>query len=213
MVNSVSRRTTAPARRSTAADIALMAAFAALIIVLGGVTIPVGSLGVPIVLQNMGVALTAMILGWKRGGLAVTLFIAVGFLGVPNMAGWNPALSAVAGPTVGYIVGYILSALVIGAIAQAAPRRNAARIGVFIVAGLVGLCVQYLSGSVGLMLRTGMDFTGALISNGPFVPGDLIKMVVAAVIAAAVLRAVPDLMPTRQRTRSRTDEAPEAALQ
>lgn len=190
-------------RRSTATDIALMATFAALIIVLGAVTIPVGSLGVPIVLQNMGVALTAMILGWKRGGLAVLLFISVGFLGVPNMAGWKPALAAVAGPTVGYIVGYVVSAVVIGAIAQLAPRRHAARVGVFIVAGLVGVCVQYLCGSIGLMLRAGMDFTGALVSNAPFIPGDIVKMVVAALIAAAVLRAVPDLAPSaRRRDRS-----------
>lgn len=189
------------ARRSPAADIALMAAFAALIIVLGAVTIPIGALGVPIVLQNMGVALAAMILGWKRGGLAVTLFIAVGFLGVPNMAGWQPALAAVAGPTVGYVVGYIVSALVIGAIAQTAPRNNTGRVAVFIVAGLVGVCFQYLCGSIGLMLRTGIDFTGALVSNGAFIPGDVIKMVVAALIAAAVLRALPDLSPAGRRTR------------
>jgi uncharacterized membrane protein len=89
-----------------AGDIAVIAAFAALIIVLGGVTVPVGGAGVPIVLQNMGIALATMILGWRRGGLAVLLFLGVGFLGVPNMAGWTPALSAVSGPTVGYIVGY-----------------------------------------------------------------------------------------------------------
>lgn len=186
-------------RRSTAADIALMATFAALIIVLGAVTIPVGGLGVPIVLQNMGVALTAMILGWKRGGLAVTLFIAVGFLGVPNMAGWQPALAAVAGPTVGYVFGYIISAVVIGAIAQTAPRHHTGRVGVFILAGLTGVCVQYLSGTVGLMFRAGMDFTGALISNAPFIPGDIIKMILAALIAAAVLRALPDLSPVSRR--------------
>ena len=191
--------------RSTASDIAVIAAFAALIIVLGGITIPIGGLGVPMVLQNMGVALAAMILGWKRGGLAVTLFISVGFVGVPNMAGWKPALAAISGPTVGYIVGYILSALVIGAIAQRAPRQNTGRITVFIIAGLVGLCVQYLSGTIGLMLRTGMDFTGALVSNSGFIPGDIIKIVVAALIAAAVLRAIPDLGPTRSTTDTGTD--------
>jgi biotin transport system substrate-specific component len=143
----------------------------------------------------MGVALTAMILGWKRGGLAVALFIAVGFVGVPNMAGWKPALAAVAGPTVGYVIGYIVSAVVIGPSPSTHPRRHAGRIAVFVVAGLVGVCVQYLCGSVGLVFRTGMDFTGALVSNTPFIPGDIVKVLVAAVIAAAVLRAVPDLLP------------------
>ncbi|WP_420099838.1 biotin transporter BioY [Corynebacterium sp.] len=204
MVNSSTLTPATSTRRSTAADIALMATFAALIIVLGAVTIPVGALGVPIVLQNMGVALTAMILGWKRGGLAVALFIAVGFVGVPNMAGWKPALAAVAGPTVGYVVGYIVSAVVIGAIAQLAPRRHAGRVGVFVAAGLVGVCVQYLCGSIGLVLRTGMDFVGALVSNTPFIPGDIVKVVVAALIAAAVIRALPDLLPSSGRGEGHT---------
>ncbi|MEY8565303.1 biotin transporter BioY [Corynebacterium sp.] len=205
MMNSPTRTRDVPTRRITAADIALMAAFAALIIVLGAVTVPVGTLGVPVVLQNMGVALTAMVLGWKRGGLAVALFIAVGFVGVPNMAGWKPALAAVAGPTVGYVAGYVVSAVVIGAIAQYAPRRHVARTGVFVLAGLVGICVQYLCGSIGLVFRTGMDFTGALVSNTPFIPGDVIKVLVAALIASAVLRAVPDLVPARRSTRSAGD--------
>ena len=195
--------------RSTAADIALIAAFAALIIVLGGITVPIGALGVPIVLQNMGVALTAMILGWKRGGLAVTLFIAVGFVGVPNMAGWKPAIAAVGGPTVGYIVGYIVSALVIGAIAQLAPRSNTGRLAVFLIAGAVGIVVQYTCGSIGLVIRTGMDFVGPFASNGAFLPGDIIKFVTAALIAAAVLRALPDLAPSRTSRRGENTASPE----
>ena len=200
---------TTPSSRSTAADIALIAAFAALIIVLGGITVPIGALGVPIVLQNMGVALAAMILGWKRGGLAVTLFIAVGFVGVPNMAGWKPAIAEVSGPTVGYIFGYIVAAVVIGLIAQLAPRSNTGRLVVFTIAGLVGVVVQYICGTIGLMLRTGMDFVGALTSNGAFIPGDIIKVVAAALIAAAVLRAIPDLAPSRgprQPDRSASEE-------
>lgn len=186
-----------------AGDIAVIAAFAALIIVLGGVTVPVGGAGVPIVLQNMGIALVTMILGWRRGGLAVLLFLGVGFLGVPNMAGWTPALSAVSGPTVGYIVGYAVVGFLVGALCDLSSRvprvaGNPALLTVwFTVAGLIGVAVQYLCGSVGLMVRTGMDFGAALTSNGPFIPGDVIKVVVAAVIATAVLRAIPDLRPRR----------------
>lgn len=186
-----------------ATDIAVIAAFAALIIVLGGVTIPVGGAGVPIVLQNMGVALASMILGWRRGGLAVLLFLGVGFLGVPNMAGWTPALAAVSGPTIGYIVGYAVVGFLVGALCDLSSRfprvsGNPALLTVwFTVAGLIGVGVQYLCGSVGLMLRTDMDYGAALVSNGPFIPGDIIKVVVAAVVATAVLRAIPDLRPRR----------------
>lgn len=183
--------------RSAVQDLTLIAAFAALIIVLGGVAVPIGGLGVPIVLQNMGIALASMLLGWKRGGLTTLLFLAVGLLGIPNMAGWKPLLAALPGPTIGYIVGYIVAAFVIGFIAERAPRARGARLGVFIGAGLVGVAIQYLLGSIGLVARLGLDFQAALVSNGAFILGDVLKVVIAALIAVAVHRAIPDLMPAK----------------
>ncbi|AWT26030.1 Biotin transporter BioY [Corynebacterium provencense] len=209
-------RTQAPSRRIGAADIAVIAAFAALIIVLGGVTVPVGSAGVPIVLQNMGVAMAGMILGRRRGGLAVLLFLAVGFLGVPNMAGWTPALTAVAGPTVGYIVGYAVIGFVVGALCDLAPRRPAGvRLAWFTAAGAVGVAISYFCGAVGLTLRTDVDFWSAFVSNGAFLPGDIAKTVVAALVSTAVLRAVPDLdrgrRPRSAQTESREDATADTA--
>lgn len=177
-----------------------VAAFAALIIVLGAVSIPVGGAGVPIVLQNMGIALTAMLLGWRRGTLAVLLFLAVGLIGVPNLAGFRTTLSALPGTTVGYLVGYVVAALVIGLLTVRRPNRPGPMIGLFIAAGLAGVVVQYLFGTAGLMIRAEMGFVEALLANIPFIPGDIIKIVVAALIAAPVLRAFPDLRPTARRT-------------
>ena len=177
-----------------------VAAFAAHIIVLGAVSIPVGGAGVPIVLQNMGIALTAMLLGWRRGTLAVLLFLAVGLIGVPNLAGFRTTLSALSGTTVGYLVGYVVAALVIGLLTVRRPNRPGPMIGLFIAAGLAGVVVQYLFGTAGLMIRAEMGFVEALLVNIPFIPGDIIKIVVAALIAAPVLRAFPDLRPTARRT-------------
>ncbi|UBI03343.1 biotin transporter BioY [Corynebacterium freneyi] len=170
-----------------------IAAFAALIIVLGAVSIPVGAVGVPIVLQNMGIALAGMLLGWRRGTLSVVLFLAVGLIGVPNLAGFRTTLSALPGTTVGYLVGYIVAALVIGLLTERRPRGNGAMIGLFTAAGLVGVLVQYLFGTFGLMVRAEMGFVEALLVNVPFIPGDIVKVVVAALIAAPVLRAFPGL--------------------
>lgn len=180
-----------------AVDIAYIATFAALIIVLGAVALPVGGAGVPIVLQNMGVLLAAMLLGSLRGGLATALFLAVGLVGVPNLAGWQPTISALAGPTVGYLVGYLVGAFIVGAIAQRAPRepkKAGTRFAVFLLAGLVGVVIQYFCGTVGLMMRLGLDFPAALATNLPFIPGDMVKLFLAASIAVAVTKAVPDLL-------------------
>ena len=185
-------------------DLGAIVAFAAMTIALGAVSIPIGFTGVPIVLQNMGVVLTAMILGCLRGGLSISLFVGVGLVGVPNLAGWNPTISAISGPTIGYIVGYIFAAFIVGAISlvilgrqnrAAQPGHGWASIVGLTLAGVLGMAVMYLSGSVGLMFRLGLDFPGALVSNAPFILPDLIKCVAAAVITFGVFRAVPHLVP------------------
>ncbi|MBC2681720.1 biotin transporter BioY [Corynebacterium anserum] len=178
-------------------DIAYIATFAALIIVLGAVAVPIGSTGVPIVLQNMGILLAAMLLGCVRGGLTTALFLAVGLVGVPNLAGWHPTISALAGPTVGYLAGYLISAFVVGAIAERAPRdatKTGYRLATFVIAGIIGVIIQYACGTIGLMARLGLDFPAAAGTNLPFIPGDLLKVVLAASIAVAVTKAVPDLL-------------------
>ena len=74
-----------------------------------------------------------------------------------------------------------------------------ARAAVFFLAGIVGVIIQYLCGSVGLMVRLDYDFGTALATNAPFIPGDLIKVVLAVAIALAVTKAVPDLLPTKSK--------------
>ncbi|MBB3116569.1 biotin transport system substrate-specific component [Corynebacterium bovis DSM 20582 = CIP 54.80] len=194
-----------PRRRSTTLDLALIAAFAALTAVLGIVAVPVGGAGVPVVLQNTAVILTAMLLGARRGTLSVLLFVGVGLLGVPNLAGGHPTLAALSGPTVGYIVGYILCAPLVGflagpalrGLARAGRSRSATvpRAGVVLLAGVLGVVVQYVCGAAGLVARTSLFPGAALLSNTPFIPGDAVKIVVATVIAVGVVRAVPDLLP------------------
>ena len=186
----------------TTRDIALIAAFAALTIALGAVIIPVGSAGVPIVLQNMGIFLASVILEKWRGGLSTALFVGVGLLGVPNLSGWKPTIAAISGPTIGYIVSYVIAGFIIGAIAEAAVKRNRAPAGMitqFITAGIIGLIIMYICGTIGLMVRMNLDFAAAAATNLPFIPGDIAKIVIAAFIAATVHRALPDLIPTAQR--------------
>lgn len=183
---------------STAVTIAYIASFAALIIALGAVSIPVGTAGVPIVLQNMGVLLAAMLLGWVRGGLCVALFLGVGLIGIPNLSGWNTTIAALSGHTVGYLVGYLISGFIVGALAQQATRvRNVpTRFAIFAFAGIVGVLIQYTCGIIGLMIRVDLSLTAAVTSNLIFIPGDAIKIIAAAAIATAVTRAIPDLLPS-----------------
>ncbi|WP_051866780.1 biotin transporter BioY [Corynebacterium atypicum] len=176
------------------ADLAYCAIFAALIIVLAFISIPVGAAGVPIVLQNAAVALTGLVLGARRGFFSVGLFLLVGLV-LPVLAGGRTVISALGGPTAGYIVGYLLSAAVAGAIAYRA--RPGARSGqlVFFTLGAAGaLVTQYLAGAIGLMIISGLTVSAAAVAQIPFLIPDAIKFAAMVAIALGVHAAFPDLL-------------------
>lgn len=180
-----------------ALDLGYIAVFAALIIVMGIVAIPLGGAGVPLVIQNAVIILAGLVLGPKRGGLAVGLFLLLGLIGLPVLAGGRTTLAALVGPTVGYVVGYVFSAVVAGAIAYRAPRgpgvRRATRVAVFALAAVAGLLTQYLFGALGLYLRAGLDAAEAVLAQVPFFLPAVAEQSVMVAIALAVHAAFPDL--------------------
>ena len=186
--------------RRTTADLAYVAVFAALIIALAFVAIPLGAAGVPIVLQNAAVVLAGLVLGPRRAGLAVLLFLVIGLIGLPVLAGGRITLAALAGPTVGYLAGYLASAVVVGAVAYRAPaRRRRAQLGWFSLAAALGLLVQYACGILGLMWRADLDLGAATISQAPFLVRYTLKFAAMVAIALAIHVAFPDLLSRKRR--------------
>nr|WP_314143880.1 biotin transporter BioY [uncultured Rhodococcus sp.] len=178
----------------SARDMAQIAVFAALIAALGlPGSITVGFSGVPITLQTLGVVLCGAILGARKGTAAVLVFLALTMIGLPLLAGGRTGLQAMAGPTVGYLIGWIAAAFLIGLLtARILPKYS-------IVLGLAinvigGILVIYVFGTVGLILRTDVGVWAAITSNGLYVPGDIAKVVVATVVAKSVHRAYPGLI-------------------
>ena len=184
-------------KNSVALDIAYVAVFTALIIVFAFVSIPTPTAGVPIVIQNAVIILAGLVLGGRRGFFVGLLFLALGLVGLPILAGGRSALSAIAGPTVGYLVGYIIAPAIAGFIAYRAPRNKGGMIVTLAIAGIIGLAIQYLCGSLGLMVRSDMSFGAAILAQGPFIIPDLIKVAIMVAIAAGVHAAFPDLMGRR----------------
>ncbi|MDO4919707.1 biotin transporter BioY [Kocuria sp.] len=201
---------TVPARaqRSVSSfDLANIAVFAALTCVLSLVpAIPVGPLGVPITLQTLAVFLTGMVLGGWRGFLALALYVVVGLLGVPVFAGFSGGPGVLAGPSAGYLLSFPFAAALVGWLAHrsvrvervrrregstaAAPDRSAGLTGKLFLAGLAGLLLSHVVGTVGMVLF-GLGTKAAVLADLIYLPGDLLKVLVAALIAVAVHRAFP----------------------
>ena len=128
----------------TAADLARIAVFAALIAALGlPGAINVGV--VPITLQTLGVMLAGAVLGAWRGAAAVTVLLALVAVGLPLLSGGRGGLGALIGPSSGYLIGWIVGALVVGLIVRwGASRPQWSRVALGAVVG--GILVVYAFG-------------------------------------------------------------------
>lgn len=187
------------AKTNTAGDLALVAVFAALIAAFSLTpAVPVGA-GVPITLQTLAVVLAGLVLGPWRGFLATSLYLLIGFAGLPVFAGGAAGLAVLGKTSVGYLLAFPVGAAVAGALARlfAGRRGPGGFLGLF-AAGLAGSAVIHAGGIVGLMIVARMSLQAALVVDVTFWPGDLLKMGVAAAIAVAVHRAFPALLVTRR---------------
>lgn len=183
----------------TSRDLALIAMFTGVIAALGLIPMvtPFGS-AVPITAQSMGVMLAGAILGWRRGALAVLLFVALVAIGLPLLSGGRGGLGVFAGPSVGYLVGFPVAAWVVGRLTELIGRPYRVTLGV--MANVVGgVIVLNAIGIVGRALVTDLSLIQVTTLTGLFIPGDLLKAVLTALVASGVHAAYPGLIPARRR--------------
>ncbi|MEU7765679.1 biotin transporter BioY [Nocardia sp. NPDC049190] len=178
----------------SARDMAQIAVFAALIAAFGlPGAITVGFSGVPITVQTLGVVLAGAVLGARKGTAAVVVFLALTMIGLPLLSGGRTGLTALAGPSAGYLIGWVPAAAFIGVLTVRIVPRYPIALGLLINA-LGGIVIIYLFGTIGLLLRTDLGVGSAIGTNVAFIPGDLAKVVVATVVAKGVHRAYPGVI-------------------
>src|SRR5690625_5132208 len=173
------------------AEIAVMAAVIAALTLVPGIYLFGGA--VPITLQSLGVIMAATLLGARKGAAAVIVYLALILVGLPVATGFMGGLAPFAGPSGGFLVGFIPMALVMGALASIAVRRWRGvklTLGLF-VAGLAGIPVLYCFGAAWLAQVTGMPLSAAAKTMLVFVIGDVLKAAAGAVTIAGVIRALP----------------------
>jgi len=167
------------------ANIALAAVLAALTAAFAYVSIPIPGLPAPVSFQVFGVYFAGLLLGPRWGGFSLTLYLLVGLAGAPVFSNGGAGLVYLLGPTGGYLVGFLLAAIVIGAIVHRGlePRRlDDVSIGVQAGALVAGLAVVYAVGVPWLAFSAGYPLVeAATVGAAIFLPGDAIK--IAATLA------------------------------
>lgn len=164
-------------------DAALVLAGSLLIALSAQIAIPLPFSPVPITGQTMAVLLVGALLGARRGSLAVLVYIAEGMAGLPVFApGGAVGPARLLGPTGGYLVGFVAAAYLVGLLAERGWDR---RVSTTAAAMALGNVVIYTVGVLWLTVFVG-SFSAALAAGVvPFIPGDLVKIVIAALLLPA----------------------------
>lgn len=172
-----------------------IALFAALIAILG--LIPKVDLvsGVPITAQSLGIMLAGAVLGAKRGALAVLLFLGLTLAGLPLLSGGRGGVGVLAGPSVGYLIGFPIAAFVTGWITEKAPLAVGAAATVGAVLG--GMILLNILGVIGMSVMLDKTLTEAALLAAPFLVGDSIKAVLTGAVTQAIAKARPAALLSR----------------
>ena len=181
----------------SARDLALISVFVGVVAALGLVP-PLYVLGaaVPITAQSMGVMLAGGVLGARRGFLSLLVFVVLVAAGLPLLSGGVGGLAVFATPRVGFILGFPVAAYAVGLLSETWTRRHGSydvRWGV-VANVLGGVVVLYPLGILGMVALGDLSVSEAAAAAGVFIPGDIVKAVVAAFIAAGVHRGYPGLL-------------------
>jgi len=167
-------------KKSKALKMTLCALFAALTAVLSQIVIPIGP--VPVNFATFAVFLSGALLGSKLGVLSLATWAVLGVCGVPVYTMMRSGPGALLGPTGGFIIGYIPASYLIGLISEKINKNNKVRLYAF--AMTAGALIYFFSGTFWFMFSTGTGLFEALtICVFPFIPGDLLKLIVAATLA------------------------------
>ncbi len=170
------------AGRSWVWRLALIAVGIAVLAASAQVSVPM--VPVPMTLQSYAIVTLAALAGWQLAGQIVGGYLVVGLLGAPVFSGAKGGLAVLTGPTGGYLVGFLLAAMVVGWLVERPARSpvlrwaSAATLGHII---LLGFGVGWLATKIGI---------DPAIQKGlmPFLPGSVVKVLLATVTLILVSR-------------------------
>lgn len=173
--------------RALALDAALVVTGATVVAALAQVEVPLWP--VPITGQTLGVVVTGAALGARRGAAALLTYLLAGLAGLPIFAGFTGSIAAVAKPSFGFIVGFVVAAFVAGWFAERAWDRKPvlAFIG-FVAASAVPFVfgIPYMAFILNIV-GGGSFGVSEILAFGlwPFIVGGLVKAAIAAILIPA----------------------------
>lgn len=165
---------------------ALVLGFALATALAAQITFPLPWTPVPVTGQTFAVLVTGAALGWRRGAAAQLLYVALGAVGMPFYAEGGSGWTVATGATGGYLVGFVVAAALVGALAE---RRKDRSVRTAVPAMLAGTAVIYAIGTLWLARTLDVSLLKAVdLGIVPFAVGDAVKLAAAGVVLPAAWR-------------------------
>ncbi len=140
------------------------------------ISFPEGMAVAPMTGQTLAILVSAHILGWRNGSISVLLYLLLGALGLPVFSNFSSGVDVLFGPTIGYFLGFVLAALIVGLMKATRPPHFFN----YFLEMLVGSTVILIIGGIGLLwfLPANEIFDKGIL---PFLPSALVKILLGAI--------------------------------
>ena len=161
-------------QRFTTRDMAMIGLMTAVTCVLAPMSIPIGP--VPISLTNLVLYFSIYLIGTKFALVSYVIYLLLGLVGLPVFSGFTGGPAKLAGPTGGYLIGFLLMIWIAGVFIT----RSKGKKWIDLTGMVIGTAAVYTVGTIWLSVQSGMDPRAALFAGViPFLPGDAVKIILA----------------------------------
>ena len=167
----------------TTKTLSKMAVCVAIICISAYISFPVTA--VPFTCLTLAMLLSAFLSTPKETLIIMIVYTLIGAIGLPVFSGFTGGLGKLAGPTGGYLIGFIFLALIAGLFVDKFPKNRI----LAVVGMLIGMAITYIFGTEWLAIQLKMSFVAALsVGVIPYLAGDAVKIIIA-IIVGPVLRS------------------------
>ncbi|MBD5477552.1 MAG: biotin transporter BioY [Lachnospiraceae bacterium] len=180
---------TAENQKSRTFDMVYMAVFAALMAICSWISIPTV---VPFTMQTFALFLAVGVLGGRRGSLTVLLYILLGAVGIPVFAGFQGGISVLMGPSGGYLIGFLFTALAMWAMEKLPGKKT----WILAFSMVMGMIIYYVFGTAWFMVvytkNTGAVALATVLGWCviPFIIPDFAKIAIALLLSKRLARII-----------------------
>lgn len=164
----------------------LVALMAAITCIMGPLALNIPVSPVPISLTNLAICFTVCLLGWKLGTISFIIYLLIGMVGLPVFSNFTGGMAKLAGPTGGYLIGFIFLALIAGFFFDHFDNKILLLLGM-----ILGHIVCYAFGTAWLCYQANLNAQqGLLMGVIPYLPGDFVKMIVTLIAGPMIKKRI-----------------------